>query len=110
MVGWDKEDRVHGTVIGGWDGLHSEDVRWGCYVPGWGYVEGGWETGAGESWCSTAVVTDAMSLWTDELMGNKWGKERKQKQSVGFIHRQIGHTLLPISEHHSVNAFSKAPG
>jgi hypothetical protein len=50
VVGWDEEDGVRGGVFGGRVGLHSEDVSWGSCAPGWGYVEGGWETGAGELW------------------------------------------------------------
>jgi hypothetical protein len=50
VVGWDEEDGVRGGVFGGRAGLHGEDVSWGRCAPGWGYVEGGWETGAGELW------------------------------------------------------------
>ena len=50
VVGWDEEDRVRGGVFGIRAGLHGETVSRGCCAPGWGYVEGGWETGAGELW------------------------------------------------------------
>jgi hypothetical protein len=54
VVGWDEEDGVRGGVFGGRVGLHGEGVSWGRCAPGchwgWGYVEGGWEMGAGELW------------------------------------------------------------
>lgn len=50
VVGWDEEDGVRGGVFGGRAGLHGEDVCWGRCAAGGGYVEGGWDTGAGQLW------------------------------------------------------------